>query len=99
MKARIVETKDAQKTLKRLPLNILRSYEIWARLVEEHGSQILREFKGYHTEKLTGELRGFSSSRLNNKWRVVYRLDREGLTEVLELVEVCKITPHDYRRK
>ena len=99
MKARIVESKDAQKTLKILPLNILRSYEIWARLVEEHGSQILRQFKGYHNEKLAGDLRGLNSSRLNNKWRVIYRLNKTGLSEVLELVEVCKITPHDYRRK
>lgn len=99
MKAKIVESKDAQKSLKILPLGILRSYEIWARLVEEHGSQVLRQFKGYHNEKLLGDWKGYNSCRLNNKWRVIYRLNKTGLSEILELVEVRKITPHDYRRK
>lgn len=30
----------------------LKAYEIWARLVEEHGHLILRQFAGYHDEAL-----------------------------------------------
>ncbi len=37
MKARIVETKSAQKDLDKAPKEILVSYEIWVKLIEEHG--------------------------------------------------------------
>ena len=89
MKAEIVESKSAQKELAKAPKEILVSYEIWARLVEEHGTSILREFKGYQWAK-------FRSSRLNLKWRVIYQVDRGGKIEV---VNVSRITPHDYRSK
>ena len=96
MKAEIVESKSAQKELAKAPKEILVSYEIWARLVEEHGTSILREFKGYHDEKLHGHWAKFRSSRLNLKWRVIYQVDRGGKIEV---VNVSRITPHDYRSK
>ena len=96
MKAEIVESKSAQKELAKAPKEILVSYEIWARLVEEHGTSILREFKGYQDEKLHGQWAKFRSSRLNLKWRVIYQVDRGGKIEV---VNVSRITPHDYRSK
>lgn len=96
MKACIVESRQAQKGLGNAPGEIVRAYEIWARLVEEHGSEILREFKGYHDEKLSGEWAGYRSSRLNRKWRVIYRSDKSGQ---IEAVTVDRVTPHDYRRK
>ena len=96
MKAEIIESKAAQKELAKAPKEILVSYEIWARLVEEHGTSILREFKGYHDEKLHGQWSKFRSSRLNLKWRVIYQVDRGGKVEV---VNVSRITPHDYRSK
>ena len=51
-KVELVESKQAMKALKQAPFEILKSYEIWARLVEEHGTRILRDFKGYGDEKL-----------------------------------------------
>ena len=62
---------------------------------------MLKQFKGYHNEKLSGEWSGFDSCRLNKKWRVIHCLSKTGSVkiEALELVEVCKITPHDYRKK
>lgn len=95
MESRIVESKQAEKGLAKAPVEIRKSYEVWARLVEEHGTNILREFKGYHDEKLHGEWEGFRSSRLNRQWRVIYKTRRDG---TLEIVTVERITPHDYRR-
>lgn len=66
------------------------------RLIEEHGLQILRKFKGYHDEKLAGNLKGYRSSRLNKQWRVIYSVDNAG---AYKIVEVSKMTPHDYRSK
>jgi len=96
VKAAIFESKKARKDLGRAPRDVVRQYEIWARLVEEHGLVILKDFKGYHDEKLSGEWMGHRSSRLNRKWRVIYQVDRTGK---LEVVEVTRVTPHDYRRK
>jgi addiction module RelE/StbE family toxin len=96
MKAEVVETRQAQKDLAKVPKTILTSYETWARLVEEHGVSILRDFKGYHDEKLQGQLAGYRSSRLNLQWRVIYQVDRGGK---IEIVSVARVTPHDYRSK
>jgi len=41
--ARIIESRAAQKSLDRTPKEVVSAYEIWARLVEEHGTEILRE--------------------------------------------------------
>ena len=96
MKAEIVESKSAQKDLAKTPREVLTSYEIRVRLIEEHGTSVLRNFKGYHDEKLHGPRAGYRSSRLNRKWRVIYQVDRVGK---IEIVNVSKITPHDYRSK
>ena len=53
----------------------------------------LREIKGFHDEALGGKWKGFRSSRLNEQWRVIYRV----VADVL-LVQVVRVTPHDYRR-
>ena len=90
----INESKGAQKELARAPSEVATSYEIWARLVEEHGLAILRDFKGYHDEKLQGAWLGHRSSRLNRKWRVIYQVDTSGK---IQIVTVVRVTPHDYR--
>lgn len=94
MQAVINESKGAQKELAKAPREVVSSYEIWARLIEEHGLAVLREFKGYHDEKLQGEWLGYRSSRLNRKWRVIYQADTPGK---IQIVSVVRVTPHDYR--
>lgn len=83
---------EAYKDLGRAPKEIVLKYEIWARLIETHGVSILRDFKGYHDEKLTGL--DCRSSRLNKKWRVIYQMK---WGDALEIVEIWRITAHDYR--
>lgn len=90
----LVESDAAKKDLRRLPDEVLVSYEIWSRLIEEHGLNILRQFKGYHDEKLKGKNKDFRSSRLNKKWRVIYQAINSGS---LKVVKVCRITPHEYK--
>lgn len=93
--AQIKESKKAQKDLDKAPKEILRSYETWARLIENHGAAVLRKFSGYHDETLKGEWQGFRSSRLNLKWRVIYQVS---CNDEIEIVSVCRLTAHDYRR-
>lgn len=49
---------------------------------------------GSRGKPLTGEWKGYRSSRLNLQYRVIYGVDKE---KILVLVE--NVTPHDYRRK
>lgn len=93
---KIVESKKAQKDLERAPKQILRSYETWARMIENHGAGVLRKFPGYNDEMLRGVWQGYRSSRLNLKWRVIYQVSQSG---EIEIVSIARVTPHDYRRK
>jgi addiction module RelE/StbE family toxin len=93
---KLIESKQAQKDLNKVPRVILRSYETWARMIEAHGTGVLRKFPGYHDELLQGEWRGYRSSRLNLKWRVIYQISHSG---EIEIVSVIRVTAHDYRRK
>ena len=63
----------------------------WKRIVELQGLDGLRQVKGYHDEPLQGEWRGFRSSRLSLKWRVIYSAEKE----VCEIY-VVDINPHKY---
>lgn len=96
MPTEIRESKAAQKELDRAPKAVLVSYETWARLIEEHGLAILRQYKGYHDEKLQGSWEGYRSSRLNLKWRVIYRVDG---SSKIQIVNVVRVMAHDYRSK
>ena len=75
------------------PIEILKRYEKWKDIARLSGPQGLRVIKGFHDEALTGEWKGFRSSRLGLQWRVIYRV----VADVLE-IHVVQVTPHDYRR-
>lgn len=87
----IYEKKSLIKSLKTIPLHIRKEYEIWKRIVELQGIQGLREIKGYHDEPLKGEWKGFRSSRLSLKWRVIYKDEKEQLE-----IYVIDVNAHKY---
>ncbi|GAP66644.1 addiction module toxin [Mizugakiibacter sediminis] len=92
---RIEEHRQVDKELSsgRVPLYILKRYEKWKDIAMLSGPQGLRAIKGFRDEALSGEWKGFRSSRLNEQWRVIYKV----VADVL-LVQVVRVTPHDYRR-
>ena len=92
---RIEEHRDADKMLssKQVPIEILKRYEKWKDIASLSGPAGLRAIRGFRDEALSGEWKGFRSSRLNEQWRVIY----QALADVL-LVRVVRITAHDYRR-
>jgi len=89
----IFEKKTLAKTLKKIPIEVLKHYELWKRIIELEGSQGLKRIKGFHDEALKGELAGFRSSRLNKQWRVIYKLEAK-----LFEVYVINVNPHTYRK-
>jgi mRNA-degrading endonuclease RelE of RelBE toxin-antitoxin system len=87
----IREHKDIRKKIKKIPLPVVKKYELWKDLIFRHGPGILKEFPGFHDEKLKGERKGQRSSRLNLQYRVIYEIDGEDIT-----VYVLELSPHAY---
>ena len=92
---RIEEHRQADKELSsgRIPIEILKRYEKWKDIAMLSGPQGLRAIKGFRDEALSGDWKGYRSSRLNEQWRGIYQVVADAL-----LVQVVRVTPHDYRR-
>ena len=90
----IYEHRRVARQLKKLPIEILKRYEKWKDIVAISGPEGLRLIRGFNDESLAGEWAKHRSSRLNQQYRVIYRLEREKVR-----VEVVSVTPHDYRKK
>lgn len=88
----VYEHPRVPRQLQKLPLKILQRYEKWKDIVRISGPQGLRAIRGFQDEALLGEWKGCRSSRLNIQYRVIYKTDHENV-----LVQVVKVTPHDYR--
>jgi plasmid maintenance system killer protein len=88
---RIKEHRDIEKTCHGLPTAVVKKYEVWKDIVFRHGPEKLREFPGFHDEKLKGKRGGQRSSRLSLQYRVIYAVENDIVT-----VFVLEITPHNY---
>lgn len=93
---RIEEHRQVDRELSsgKVPLEILKRYEKWKDIAMLSGPQGLRAIRGFRDEALAGEWKGHRSSRLNEQWRVIYKVDADVLR-----VRVIRVSPHDYRKK
>jgi proteic killer suppression protein len=87
----IKEHRAIEKTCRSLPTAVVKKYEIWKGIVFRHGPEKLREFPGFHDEKLKGKREGQRSSHLSLKYRVFYAIEQDIVT-----VFILEITPHKY---
>ncbi len=90
---RIEEHRRVDKQIKAVPKDILKRYEKWKDIAAMSGPAGLRLIKGFHDEALSGEWRGYRSSRIGVQWRVIYRVAGDEA-----LFQVTSLTAHDYRR-
>jgi toxin HigB-1 len=90
---RIEEHRRVDRQLRAAPVEILKRYEKWKDIAVLSGTAGLRLIKGFHDEALSGKWKGDRSSRLGDRWRVIYRVQEKAL-----LLQVISITAHDYRR-
>jgi addiction module RelE/StbE family toxin len=90
----IYEHRRVSRQLKKLPVEILKRYEKWKDIVAISGPQGLRLIRGFNDESLSGEWLGHRSSRLNQQYRVIYRIERQQIR-----VDVMSVAAHDYRKK
>ena len=67
---------------------ILRFFEVMADIAAADSEQDLRALKGLHFEKLTGNLEGHFSVRLNRQFRLVFQIqaDAEGKLLFIEAI-------------
>ena len=89
----IYEHRRVPRELKKLPLDVLQRYEKWKDIITISGPAGLRLIRGLNDEPLRGEWDGYRSSRLNRQYRVIYKIERQQV-----LVQVVKVTAHDYSR-
>ena len=91
---RIEEHRRVDRQLsRRVPIEILKRYEKWKDIARLSGPPGLHAIKGFNDEALSGEWKGYRSSRLGLQWRVIYRVLGDAF-----LIEVVQVTPHDYRK-
>jgi addiction module RelE/StbE family toxin len=90
----VYEHRRVGRHLKQLPIDVLKRYEKWKDIVTITGPQGLRLIKGFRDESLKGRWKGHRSSRLNQQYRVLYRIESDRI-----FVEVVSVTPHDYRKR
>jgi len=90
----VYEHRSLVRKLPRMPVEILKRYEKWKDIVMISGPEGLRLIKGFHDEALRGEWRGHRSSRLGQKYRLIYRVENKKL-----YVQVIDMTAHDYKKK
>ena len=92
---RVEEHREVEKALssRGLLLQVLKRYEKWKDIATLSGPPGLRLIRGFHDEALAGEWKGYRSSRLGERWRIIYRV----LADVL-LVRVVRVTARDHRR-
>ena len=90
----IYEHKRVTKSLSSAPLEVLKRYEKWKDIITVSGPMGLRKISGLRDESLSGNWKGYRSSRLNIQYRVMYKVEKDKV-----LVQVENVTPHDYRRK
>ena len=90
----INEHRTVHRALGKLPLEIRKRYEKWKDIVRFSGPEGARAIKGFHDESLQGTWQGWRSSRLNEKYRVIYRV-----LDTKILIQVRSVTAHDYRRR
>lgn len=90
---RIEEHRRVDRQLTAVPAEILRRYEKWQDIAAYSGPAGLKLITGFRDEGLSGQWRGYRSSRLNLKYRVIYQV-----FESRQLIRVESVTAHDYRR-
>lgn len=90
----ILYHRQAVKRIKKLPPQIREKLDVWVEVAAQEGPAGLKVFPGFNDEALSGDWKGFRSSRLSLQYRVIYSSDKD-LVRIL----VVDITAHDYKRR
>ncbi len=87
-----VDLSFVEKDLYKIPLYIRKKILEWADAVEYEGLEETRKIPGRHDEPLKGKLAGLRSVRLNQAYRLIYKLEKGSIIHVI----VIEVNKHDY---
>jgi Txe/YoeB family toxin of Txe-Axe toxin-antitoxin module len=90
----IYERRLVSKSRKSIPVEVLKRYEKWKDIASISGPAGFRNIQGFHDESLSGNWKGYRSSRLNIQCRVMYKVAKREI-----YVQVEDVSPHDYRKE
>jgi toxin HigB-1 len=89
-KTKVFITKNAEKDLIKLPIQVVIKLKRWTSQVTLMGLRETRKIKGYHDEPLQGDRKGQRSIRLNKAYRAFYIVKEDGQIEIAEIFEINK---------
>lgn len=93
MEFSVVLSKKADKSLNKIPKQILILLDEWIETIESDGYEAMRSVNGYRDHALAGKRKGQRSSSLNKSWRIIYLYKEETHQIIIEVIEV---TNHEY---
>ncbi len=87
----IIINQKVWKQLKKLPIHIVRKFQIWVEQVEMLGIEEIRKISGYHDEPLQADRKGQRSIRLSKLYRAFYIEYKNDI-----IIEVIEVNKHEY---
>jgi proteic killer suppression protein len=87
-----VDLSFVEKDLSKIPWYIREKVNEWVDAVEFEGLEETRKIPGRHDEPLKGKLTGLRSVRLNQAYRLIYKLEKGSIIHVI----VIEVNKHDY---
>lgn len=85
-------SRSAEKSLRRLPKEIVQKFLVWVRSIELDGLAETSKRPGLHDEPLKGKRKGQRSVRLSRGYRAVYEVRKNKVSVVF----VLEVNNHDY---
>ncbi len=84
-------TKFAKKELRYLPTFVIEKLQYWIESIQTDGLRQTKKIPGFHDEPVKGKIRGGQRSiRLSKAYRAFYKIENEGKTLLIEIIEVNK---------
>lgn len=83
-------SKRALKQLKKVPVRIIKSLQLWIGAVNTVGLEEVRRIPGYHDEPLKGKRQGQRSVRLSRSYRAIYVIIADEKNEFVFIKEVSR---------
>ena len=86
----VIVSEKAERQLKKIPMHIVLNLLTWIENIKTDGLIKTRKISGFHDEPLKGNRKGQRSIRLNKAYRAIYIIDKNGKTQIIEIIEVSK---------
>ena len=89
-----VDISKVEKTLEKLPIEILEKFNQWVEDIEFDGWLKVKTVRKYKDHLLKGKRKGQRSARLSYSYRIIYKVNQDGTVYIIKVERVGK---HDYR--